>query len=99
MPGIDRDLIQLRHHAIDAEGLVAQLMGFNHLIAESHIRLHRLRFRALKGQVLAGHIAVLTIRSRDFIPAGCGFVQHDHLAALLIFPEDFVIRTCAGTQM
>ena len=68
MSCIDRDLIQLRRHAVDAEELVAQLMGFNHLIAESHIRLHRLRFRALKGQVLTGHIAVLAVRSSHLIP-------------------------------
>ena len=52
MPGINRDLIQLRHHAVDTEGLISQLSGFNDLIAKPYIRLNRLRFRALKGQVL-----------------------------------------------
>ena len=30
MAGVDRDLAQLRHDAIDAEGLVAQLAGIHH---------------------------------------------------------------------
>ena len=99
MAGIDRDLIQLRHHAIDAERLVAQLSSFDDLIAEAHVGLYRLRFRALKGQVLTGHIAVLTIRGGHLIPAGCGFVEHDDLTALFVFSEDFVIRARTGTQM
>ena len=70
VPGINRDLVQLRHHAVDAEGLVAQLSGFDDLITEAHIRLYRLGFCALEGQILAGHIAVLTIRGGHLIPAG-----------------------------
>jgi len=99
VPGINRDLVQFRHHAVNAEGLVAQLTSLNDLIAEAHIRLHRLRFRALEGQVLAGHITVLAVRSRDFIPAGRGLVEHDHLAAFLIFSENLVIRARTGAQM
>ena len=99
VPGINRDLIQLRHHAVDAEGLIPQLAGFDDLIAEAHIRLYRLRFRALKGQVLAGHIAVLAVRGRDFIPAGCGFIEYDHLMALFVLAQDAVIRACTRTQV
>ena len=96
---IDRDLIQLRHNAVDTEGLIPQLSGFDDLIAETHIGLHRLRLRALEGQVLAGHIAVLTVRGGHLIPAGCGFVEHNNLAALFILAENLVIRARTGTQM
>ena len=99
MPGIDRDLVQLRHHAIDTKRLLPQLSGLDDLIAKSHIGLYRLRFHALEGQVLAGHITMLAVRGRDFIPAGRGFVQHDHLAALFVLSENLVIRTRAGAQM
>ena len=99
VPGVDRNLIQLRHHAVDAKRLVAQLASLNHLIAETHIGLHRLRFRALEGQVLTGHIAVLAIRGGDFIPAGRGFVQHNDLTALFVLAENPVIRARTGTQM
>ena len=30
MAGVDRDFVQLRHDAVDAEGLVAQLAGIHH---------------------------------------------------------------------
>ena len=99
MPGVDRDLVQLRHHAIDAKGLIPQLAGFDHLIAEAHIRLYRLCFRALKGQILTGHIAVLAIWRSHLVPAGRGFVQHNDLAALFVFAEDFVVRPRTGAQM
>ena len=97
--GIDRDLVQFRHHAVDAERLVAQLPGFDDLIAEAHVGLYRLRFCALKGQVLTGHIAVLPIRCGDFIPAGRGLVQHNDLAALFVLSENLVIRARTGAQM
>ena len=99
MSGIDRDLVQLRHDAVDAERLIPQLARFNHLIAEAHIRLYRLRFRALEGQVLRSHIAVLPIRCGYFIPAGRGFVQHNDFAALLVLSENLVIRARTGAQM
>ena len=70
MPGVDRYFIQFRHHAVDAKRLIPQLPGFDDLIVKAHIRLYRLRFRALEGQVLRSHIAVLTIRGGHLIPAG-----------------------------
>ena len=99
VPGVERYLVQLRHHAIDAKRLLPQLARFNHLIAEAHIRLHRLGFRALKGQILAGHIAVLAVRGGYFIPAGCGLVQYNDLAALFVFAENFIICARSRTQM
>ena len=99
MPGVDRDLVQFRDDAIDAEGLIPQLSGLDDLIVKAHVGLYRLRFCALKGQVLTGHIAVLPIRCGDFIPAGRGFVQHNDLAALFVLSEDLIIRACAGAQM
>ena len=97
--GIDRDFVQFWDDAIDAEGLISQLSGLDDLIVETHIRLYRLGFRALEGQILRGHIAVLTVRSRDFIPTGRGFVEHDDLAALFVLAEDFVVRPRTGAQM
>ena len=97
--GIDRDLVQLRDDAIDAEGLIPQLSGLDDLIAETHIGLHRLRFRALKGQVLAGHIAVLSVRGCDFIPTGRGLVQNNDLTALFVFAENFIICARSRTQV
>ena len=99
MAGVDRHLIQLWNHTIDAKGLIPQLAGFDHLIAEAHIRLYRLCFRALKGQILTGHIAVLAIWRSHLVPAGRGFVQHNDLAALFVFAEDFVVRPRSGAQM
>ena len=54
---------------------------------------------ALKGQILAGHIAVLAVRSGHLIPAGCGFVEHDDLATLFVLAQDAVIRARSGAQM
>ena len=99
MPGVDGDFVQLRHQAVNAKGLIPQLTGLNHLIAEAHIRLYRLRFRALEGQVLRSHIAVLAVRGGHLIPAGRGFVEHDDLAALFVLAENFVICARSRTQM
>ena len=99
MPGVDRDLVQFRDDAIDAEGLIPQLSGLDDLIVKAHVGLYRLRFCALKGQVLTGHIAMLAVRSGHLIPAGCGFVEHNNLAALLIFSENLVIRARTGAQV
>ena len=99
VPGINRDLVQLRHNAVDTERLISQLAGLNDLIAKAHIRLYRLRFRALKGQVLRSHIAMLAVRSGHLIPAGCGFVEHNNLAAFFVLSEDFVICSRTGAQM
>ena len=96
MPGIDCYLVQFRRHAVDAKGLVTQLARFDHLIAEAHIRLHRLRLRALKGQILRSHIAVFSVWCCDFIPTGRGLVQYNDLAALFVLSKDFVIRARAG---
>ena len=70
MPGIDRYFVQLRDDAIDAEGLISQLTGFDDLIVKTHISLDKLCFRALEGQILAGHITVLAVRGGHLIPAG-----------------------------
>ena len=61
--------------------------------------VNRLRFRALKGQVLTGHIAVLAVRSSHLIPAGCGFIEYDNLATLFVLAQDAVIRARAGAQV
>ena len=66
---------------------------------KAHIGLDNLCFRALKSQILAGHIAMLPIWCGYFIPAGCGLVQYNDLAALLIFSENLVIRARTGTQV
>ena len=42
---------------------------------------------------------MLAVRSGHLIPAGCGFVQHNDFAALLVLSENLVIRTRAGAQM
>ena len=99
MPGVNRDLVQLRHNAVDAEGLIAQLPGFDDLIAEAHVGLYHLGFRALKGQILRSHITVLTIRSGDLVPAGRGLIEDDNLAALFVLAENLVIRARTGAQM
>ena len=99
MPGVDGDFVQLRHQAVNAKGLIPQLTGLNHLIAEAHIRLYRLGFRALESQILAGHIAVLAVRSGHLIPAGRSLVQHNDLAALFVLAENFVICARSRTQM
>ena len=52
MAGIHGDLIKLRRHAVDAEGLVTQLPGLDHLILKADIHLHALLLRAHMGQIL-----------------------------------------------
>ena len=42
---------------------------------------------------------MLAVRSGHLIPAGRGFVEHDHLAALFVLAENLVIRTRSGAQM
>ena len=83
----------------DAKGLISQLSGLDDLIVKAHIGLYRLRFRALEGQILAGHIAVLAVRSGHLIPAGCGFVEHDDLTAFLVLSKNLVIRARTGAQV
>ena len=61
--------------------------------------MYYLCFRALEGQVLRSHIAMLAVRGGDLIPTGRGFIEHDDLAALFIFSENLVIRARAGAQM
>ena len=96
---VDRYFIQLRHNAVNPKGLIPQLSGLDDLIVKAHIGLDNLCFRALEGQILAGHIAVLAIRGGHLIPAGCGLVQYNDLAALLIFSENLVIRARTGAQV
>ena len=69
MPGIHRDLIQFRHNTIDAEGLIAQLACFDHIIAETHIGGRALLLSAYIGQVFGGHVAMLAVRAGHFVPA------------------------------
>ena len=66
MPGINRDLVQLRHDAIDAKRLIPQ-----------HLRLHdfaegsrRSAFRAHTGQILRRHVSALPVRAGDLVPVG-----------------------------
>ena len=66
---------------------------------KAHIGLDKLCFRALEGQILAGHIAVFAVRSGHLIPAGRGFVQHNDLAALFVLSENLVIRARSGAQV
>ena len=90
MAGIHGDLIKLRRHAVDAEGLVTQLPGLDHLILKADIHLHALLLRAHMGQILGRHIPVPPIRAGDLVPRGCGLVYHDDLSALLVLAEDSV---------
>ena len=98
MPGIHRDLIQFRHNTVDAEGLIAQLACFDHVIAETHIGGRALLLRAHIGQVFGGHVAVLAVRAGHLVPEGRGFLDDDNLGAFLVLAQNLVLRACTGTQ-
>ena len=94
VPGVDRDLVQLRHDAIDAKRLIPQ-----------HLRLHdfahgsrRSTFRAHTGQILRRHISALPVRAGDLVPVGCGLFQHDDLRSLFVFSENPILRSRPGAQ-
>lgn len=98
MPGVYRDLIQFRHHAVDAERLIAQLTGFNHIVLKADMRGSALLLGAHIGKILRGHIAMLAVRAGDFIPAGRGFLDDDDLCAFLVLAQNLILRACAGAQ-
>ena len=94
MTRISGHLVELGHHPVDAEGLVAQLPGFNDL--PGGIRI--LGSIAHKGQGRGRHVAPLSIRADDLPQRVGGLLQHDDLLALLVFAELFVLRLQAGAQ-
>ena len=94
VPGIDRDLVQLRHDAIDAKRLIPQ-----------HLRLHdfadggrRRAFHAHTGQILLRHVSALPVRAGDLVPVGCGLFQHDDLRSFFVFSENPILRSRPGAQ-
>ena len=98
MAGVDRDLGEFGHDAIDAKRLVAQLPGLDGLVAEARVDLRGLRLSPHIGQVLAGHIAMLAVRTGDLVPTRRGLVEHDDLRALFILAENLVICARAASQ-
>ena len=38
MTGVDGNLVELRHHPVNAEGLIPQLSGFDDLIADFYAK-------------------------------------------------------------
>ena len=100
MTGIDRDLAQLRHDAIDTERLVAQLTRLDGFILKAHVVLPIARIRPHIGQILRGHVPVLPVRAGHLKPARVGCpIQHDDFAAFLVFAENLVVRAPAGAQV
>ena len=94
VPGVDRDLVQLRHDAVDAKRLIPQ-----------HLRLHdfahgsrRRAFRAHAGQILRRHISTLPVRAGDLVPVARGLFQHDDLRSLFVFSENPILRSRTGAQ-
>ena len=94
MPGVDRDLIQFRHDAVNAERLIPQLPRLNNFAS----CLRRRSSGAHKGQVFCTHIAVTAIRAGNLIPCAGGLIQHNHLGSLFVLAEDFVLGAGARAQ-
>ena len=94
MPGIDRDLVQLRHDAIDAKRLIPQHLRLYNFA----YRILRRAFRAHTGQILRRHISALPIRAGDLVPVGRSLFQHDDLRSLFVFSEDPILRSRPGAQ-
>ena len=94
MPGIDRDLVELRHHPVNAEGLIPQLPGF-------HYRggcLGSGAFRMIQYQVGGGHVSVLSIRRGHLIPAAVGLGDDLHKGAVLICRQHIVLGAWPRSQ-
>ena len=94
MPGIDRDLVQLRHDAIDAKRLIPQHLRLYNFA----YRILRRAFRAHTGQILRRHISALPVRAGDLVPVDCGLFQHDDLRSLFVFSENPILRSRPGAQ-
>ena len=94
VPGVDRDLVQLRHDAIDAKRLIPQHLRLYNFA----YRILRRAFRAHVGQILRRHIPTLSVRTGDLVPVGRGLFQHDDLRSLFVFSENPILRSRPGAQ-
>ena len=94
MTGVDGNLVELRHHPINAEGLIPQLPGFHH----GGGCLGRGAFRVIQNQVGSGHVPVLSIRRGHLIPAAVGLGDDLHEGAVLIGRQHLVLGARPGAQ-
>ena len=94
MPGINRDLVELRNHPINAEGLIPQLAGFHHRGG----RLGSGAFCMIQNQVGGGHVPVLSIRRGHLVPAAVGLGDDLHEGTVLIGRQHLVLGARPGAQ-
>ena len=95
VPGIDLDLGERGHNAIDAEGLIAHLPRLHDLPGRRGGRA----LRPGEGQVVRGHVAALAVRGGHLIPAVVGLGDEHDLPALGVLPEPLVVRAGAGAKV
>ena len=94
MPGVHGDLIELRHDPVNAEGLLPELAGLDHL-ADSHTRR---RLGAHICEVARVHIAALSVRADDLVPFSIRRIQHDDFRAFPVVAEYGVTCARAGSK-
>ena len=85
--GISRHLVQLRHHPVDAEGLIPQLAALDDRADSISV----IRGIPDKSKGSGRHIPALPIRTHDFPECAGGLFQHDDLFALFVFAELLVL--------
>ena len=94
MPGIDRDLVELRHHPVNAEGLIPQLPGFHY----GGGRLGSGAFRVIQYQIGSGHVPVLPVRCGHLVPAAVGLGDDLYERAVLIGRQHLILGARPGAQ-
>ena len=94
MTRISGYLVELRDNTVDAEGLVAQLPGFEHLPGG----IRKVRRVPHESKRRCGHIPALTVLAHDLPQCVGGLFQHYDFLALLVLAELFVLGLQAGAQ-
>ena len=85
MAGIHGDLVKLRHDAVDAKRLVAQLARFHHFIDRLALTRRDLCAHILKP--VGGHITLLAVRGKHPVPRGSGLFQQHDFGAIVVFAD------------
>lgn len=92
MPGVDCDLIEFRHHPVNAERLIPQLSRFDH----GGGRFGSGTFRVIQHQIRGRHVSMFSIRCSHFVPVAVGLSDDLHERTILIGRQYLVLG--AGTR-
>ena len=95
MPGVYRDLIQVRNDPVNTERLITELTLIYHIIDSSGSRV----FPVIEYQIGRIHVSVLSVRRSHFVPGGAGLRDHLYGQGVLISREDLIVSSGTVTQI